>query len=85
MNFWRPDVERCDWTPPGGWDPRWNAENRWAVSAMVDAGVQAGYNIPDAARLATMCMNMRVLEGLRYSDYWMSRVGAFRRAVLVHC
>lgn len=84
MNFWRPDVDKFDWTPPGGWDPRWSAQDRWHASALVDAGLREGYDAADAGRLAVMSVNMRVLEGLRYSDYWMGRVNAFQRAVRVH-
>ena len=77
FTFWLPgSLKSCAWMPPGGWDMRWSVEDRYAAAAARESALRQGYSAADAETLALMSVNIRVLNGIRYSDIWMAKLRA---------
>ena len=77
FTLWLPGVlKSCVWMPPGGWDIRWCVEDRYAAAAARESALRQGYSEEDAATLALMSINIRVLKGIQYSDIWMRKLEA---------
>ena len=77
FTLWLPgSLKSHSWVPPGGWDMRWSVEDRYAAAAARESALRQGYSEEDAETLALMSVNMRVLNGIRYSDIWMRKLQA---------
>ena len=75
--LWLPgSLQARKWMPPGGWDMRWSVEDRYAASVARESALRQGYSPADAETLALMSVNIRVLNGMRYSDIWMAKLRA---------
>lgn len=75
--LWMPSRAAADvWEPPGGWDMTWGIEEKYAAALARAKALAAGWSEGEAAAMAVMSVNLRVMKGLRYSQVWMARLAA---------
>lgn len=77
FTLWLPgSLKSNSWAPPGGWDMRWSVEDQYAAAIARESALRQGYSAADAETLALMSVNIRVLNGIQYSDIWMAKLRA---------